>query len=47
VGKEGLRIEDIVRTGKTDKENGITIIEGSTPIPEEFKAPASAEPAAQ
>ncbi|HBS03703.1 MAG TPA: hypothetical protein DEA96_01980 [Leptospiraceae bacterium] len=51
VGKEGLRIEDIVRTGNTDKEKGITLIEAGTPIPEKFKAaPApekaeSAEPA--
>lgn len=44
VGKEGLRIEDIVRTGKTDRENGITIIENGTPIPEKLKAPEASQP---
>ena len=41
-GKEGLRIEEIVLTGNTDRENGITLIKNGTPIPESMKAPATA-----
>ncbi|MCB1166525.1 MAG: hypothetical protein KDK37_06365 [Leptospiraceae bacterium] len=37
-GKAGLRVENIVATGETDKKNGITIIKADTPIPDDMKA---------
>ena len=47
VGKEGLRIEDIVRTGETDRENGITLVKSGTPIPENLKKAPAQTPAMQ